>query len=256
MEKVKEGDHVLLYDGRKRKFLVKAEYGRQLHTDKGIIELGELVDRIYGTKIKTHLGKEFYILKPNFEDLVYGLFERKTQVLYPKDIGYMIVKAAISNGSRVVEAGTGSGVLTAFLARAVAPDGKVYSYEVREEYIELAKRNLARVGLSESVVLKNKDVTKGIEEVEIDAVFLDMPNPWEVIPSAFHSLKHGGVFLAFVPTVNQMEKTAIRLREEGFHFVECVELMLRNYRVSVIEGVRPSTLGIRHTGYIISARKP
>jgi len=252
---VREGDYILLYDG-KRRFLIKVRSGELFHTDKGVLNLTEAIGLSYGDAVETHLGKVFHIIRPNFEDLVYNLFDRRTQVLYPKDISYIIFKSSISNGSIVVEAGTGSGFLTAFLARAVAPEGKVYSYEVREEYVELARRNLSKLGLDRYVVFKNKDVLKGIEERNVDAIVLDMPVPWEVAPLAFDSLRSGGAFVAFVPTVNQMERTVIALRDRGFCFVEGVELMLRSYRVSRREGVRPSQLGMRHTGYIISARKP
>ncbi len=252
---IKRGDYVLLYLDPKRKFVVRVEEKGKLETDKGIIRLGEVIGKRYGDSVKTHLGVDFRIIKPNLVDIVYNSFERRTQVMYPKDIGYVILITGIGPGSKVVEAGTGSGFLTAFLASYVRPNGHVYSYEVRKDFLELARSNLEKVGLLNYVTLKLKDITEGIDESDVDAVVLDMPTPWKVVLHAFNSLRSGGTFVAFMPTINQVEKTVAELRRNKFVEITALEILLRSYKV-VIGETRPETLMIAHTGYIVHARKP
>ncbi|RLE64554.1 MAG: hypothetical protein DRJ49_01100 [Thermoprotei archaeon] len=252
---VREGDIILLYRSLKRKFVVKVEKGRDIHTDLGVIRLSNVIGLPYGSRVKTHLGEEFILLKPSILDAVYIGFKRKTQVIYPKDAAYIILTASVSSGSRVVEAGTGSGCLTAILAYLVKPTGRVYSYEVREEFLEVAKENLNSVGLLDYVELKLKDIRKGIDEDQIDAVILDLPDPWNVVEHARKCLRSGGVLVAFLPTINQIERTSIVLRDLGFIDICVVELLLREYRVER-DSTRPKTLMVGHTGYIVSARRP
>lgn len=251
---INKGDFVLLYLNKKRKFLVKAEEKR-FGTDKGIIDLGEIIGKKYGIHIKSHLGYEFIVTKPNIIEIIYNAFKRKTQVLYPKDVGYIILTSGVGPGSRVVEAGAGSGFLTAILAYYVRPNGHVYSYEIREDLIELVKENLSNIGLLEYVTLKHKDITKGIDESDVDAIILDMSMPWKVVRHAYSALKNGGVFVAFLPTINQVERTVEKLRESNFIEINAIEIFLRNYKVAKGE-TRPETLMIAHTGYIVHAKKP
>ncbi|RLE81816.1 MAG: hypothetical protein DRJ36_01035 [Thermoprotei archaeon] len=245
----------MLYFDSKRKFIVEVEPGSTLHTDMGVVELGELIGKDYGCRLKTHLGIEFVVVRPALWQVVYLGFKRKTQVLYPKDVGYMLLMSSISPGSRVVEAGVGSGFLTAFLASIVRPNGKVYAYDISPTYIKLATTNLKKANLIGYVCLKQKDITQGIDERDIDAVVLDMPTPWLVTEHAFNSLRNGGIFIAFVPTVNQLERTVLVLREKGFIEIEAVENIQRTYKVKKGE-TRPRNIVIAHTGYIIVAQKP
>ncbi len=253
MEIIRAGDEVLIYLDGRRTYLVRVEGERRLHTHKGYLNLGELIGKPYGSPISSSLGVGFYALKPLIRDRVLKA-ARRTQVLYPKDIGYLLVKVGIGPGCRVVEAGTGSGALTCALANAVRPDGRVYSYDVRPELQRVAAENIERAGLKPYVELRVGDVTERVDEEEVDAVVLDMATPWLVVPGAHRALAGGGVFASFSPTIEQVMKTVSSLRAQPFVEVETVELIMR--RINVEENrTRPETLMIGHSGYITTARK-
>ncbi|MCX8204163.1 MAG: tRNA (adenine-N1)-methyltransferase [Candidatus Nezhaarchaeota archaeon] len=251
-ELIGKGDDVLLYLDERRKFLIKVE-DRVFHTHKGLVDLSKLVGKPYGTVIKSSLEVSFVALKPTICDYMYKL-SRKTQVLYFKDVALIILRLGIGPGSRVVEGGTGSGALASALAFYVRPHGKVYSYDVRGDVLEVARRNLARAGVLDHVELRHADLSQGIEEEDVDAVVLDLASPWEVVPHAYRALKGSGGLASFSPTVNQVERTVKVLREEGFVDIEVVECLLRGLKVE--EGAtRPHSFMVAHTGYIVFARK-
>jgi len=248
-----EGEDVLLYLDQKRTFLVKVEKDKSFHTHKGFIQLNDLVGREYGTSIISTLGVEFVALKPTLRDYIFKA-HRKTQISYPKDIALILMFSGVGPGSRVVEAGTGTGALTSALAFYVKPTGRVYSYEIRPEFAEIALKNLKRAEVSKWVELKNKDVIEGINEEEVDAVILDMATPWLVVPHAYSALKGSGALVSFSPTIDQVVKTVEALKENGFVAIETVESLMR--RMQTERGkTRPQTLMTGHTGYITFARK-
>jgi tRNA (adenine57-N1/adenine58-N1)-methyltransferase len=162
--------------------------------------------------------------------------------------------SGIGPGSRVVEAGTGTGALTTALAHYVQPKGHVYSYEVRGEFAETARKNLQRASLLSLVELKNKDITLGIDETGVDAVVLDLATPWLVIPHAYASLKGSGTLVSFSPTMDQVVKTVEALTENGFIDIETIECLMRGMQTERGK-TRPETLMTAHTGYITYARK-
>lgn len=252
-ELIREGDHVLLYLDRRRTYLVKVEKEKNFHTHKGFVKLDNLIGKNYGTKIKSNLNVEFVALKPVLRDYILKSF-RKTQIMYPKDIALTIMFSGIGPGSKVVDAGTGSGALTTALAHFVKPKGHVYSYEVREKFVEIAKKNLTRSGLIDFVKLKNKDVIAGIDESDVDAVILDLATPWLVIPNAYTALKPSGTVISFSPTIDQVVKTVEALKENSFVDIETVECLMRGMQTERGK-TRPHTLMTGHTGYITSARK-
>ena len=252
-ELIQEGDHVLLYLDRRRTYLVKVEKGKNFHTHKGFVQLDMLIGKNYGTRIKSNLNVEFVALKPILRDYIIKSF-RKTQIMYPKDIALTVMFSGIGPGSRVVEAGTGTGALTTALAHFVRPNGCVYSYEIREEFLKIAEKNLKRSGLTAFVKLKKKDVTVGIEEKNVDAVILDLATPWLVVPHAYNTLKPSGTIVSFSPTIDQTVKTTEALKENGFVNIETVECLMRGMRVERGK-TRPQTLMTGHTGYITHARK-
>lgn len=250
---IKEGDYVLLYLDDRRTYLVRAERGKILHTHKGFIKIDDIIGREFGVRVKSHLGVEFIAFKPNIRDYVLKSM-RGTQIIYPKDIALIILYGNIRPGSHIVEAGTGVGALTMALASYVRPDGKVYSYEIREEFLKIACKNLERAGVLEYVELKNRDITQGIDEIDVDAVVLDMATPWLVVPHAYKALRGGGSFISFSPTIDQVVKTVEELKAYGFAYIETVECLVRRIRVETGK-TRPETLMVGHTGYITFARK-
>lgn len=214
--------------------------------------MSDVVGKRYGQKVESSTGFKFYILRPTTYDYILR-FARHTQILYVKDMALLMSYTDISPGKRVVEAGTGSGALTAMLASHVKPDGMIYTYEIRPEFHEKAKKNLNRIGLAEYVQFINKDIANGIDEQEVDSVILDLATPWLVIPKIHESLKGGGTFASFSPTIDQVMKTVEALKREGFIRIETVECILR--RITVEPGkTRPETLMIGHTGYLTFAR--
>ena len=253
MSSIGEGDDVLLYLDRRRTYMVRIEGGKQFHTHKGYVDLGDLIGKPYGSPVTTSLGVTFHALRPLVRDRILKT-DRRTQVLYPKDIGFLLLQLDVASGSRVVEAGTGSGALTLALANSVRPDGRVYSYEINPRFQKVAAGNIERAGLMDYVELKEGDVTLGIEEESVDAVVLDMATPWVVVPHAYGALAGGGVFLSFSPTIEQVMKTVSALDEHPFLDVSTIELILRNITVAENK-TRPQTQMLGHSGYITTARK-
>ncbi|MGB9853554.1 MAG: tRNA (adenine-N1)-methyltransferase [Candidatus Bathyarchaeales archaeon] len=252
-QNISEGDYVLLYLNQRKTYLVRVEHGKTFHTHKGFVKFDDLIGRAYGETVSSSLGVRFTVLKPLLRDYILKSV-RKTQITYPKDIALIIMFSGIGSGSRVVEAGTGTGALTTALAHYVRPNGKVYSYELREEFLKTAEKNLKRAKLADFVELKNRDVTAGIEERDVDAVILDLATPWLVVSHAYASLKSSGTIVSFSPTIDQVVKTVEALEEENFVDVETVECLMRGMQVERGR-TRPQTLMTAHTGYITFARK-
>jgi len=252
-EKIGEGDYVLIYLDSRRTYMIKAETGKTFHTHKGYLKLDELIGKEYGESIKSSLGMQFITLKPALTDYIMKS-SRNTQITYPKDAALIVMFSGIGPGSRVVEAGTGTGALTTALAHYVGPTGKVYTYELRSEFQKNAAKNLERSKLIDFVEMKSGDVTLGIEERGVDAVILDLAVPWLVVPHAYEALKPSGIIVSFSPTIDQVVRTTEALRENGFVFLETVECMMRGMQVERGK-TRPQTLMTGHTGYITHARK-
>jgi tRNA (adenine57-N1/adenine58-N1)-methyltransferase len=179
--------------------------------------------------------------------------KRNTQIMYPKEIGYILVTMGIGPDKHVLEAGTGSGSMTTALAYLVGPNGRVTSYEVRPEMQRLAIKNLERVGLAERVTFKLGDIKDGFEERDIDAVFLDVPNPYDYMAQVKAALKPGGPFGTILPTTNQISTLLVALKREHFAFIEVCEIFLRFYK-AVPERLRPTDRMVAHTGYLVFAR--
>jgi tRNA (adenine57-N1/adenine58-N1)-methyltransferase len=252
-QKIRKDDYVLLYLSQQKTYMVKVEKGKTFHTHKGFIKFDDLIGKEYGSRVLSSLGVEFVALKPLLRDYIMKSV-RKTQITYPKDTALIVMFSGIGPGSRVVESGTGTGALTTALAHYVKPDGKVYSYEIREEFLKTAKKNLKRAGLIDLVELKNKDVIAGIDEIDVDTIILDLATPWLVVPHAYAALKPCGTLVSFSPTIDQVVKTVEALKENSFVDIKTVECLMR--RMQTERGkTRPQTLMTGHTGYITFARK-
>lgn len=252
-QKIAQGDYVLLCLKHRKTYMVKVEAGKSFHTHKGFVKLDDLIDKEYGSVILSSLGFEFVALKPLLTDYVMKS-ARQTQINYPKDIALIIIFSGIGPGSKVVEAGTGTGALTMSIAFYVRPNGRVYSYEIRGEFIKIAEKNLERAGLREYAEIKNKDITVCIDETNVDSVILDLAVPWLVVPHAYTALKPSGTLVSFSPTIDQVVKTVEALRDSGFTGIESIECLMRGMQVERGK-TRPQTLMTAHTGYITFARK-
>ena len=249
---IEQGDLVFLYHDEKSNFLIKAE-DRTFHTDKGLIKLNTLVNKNFGDKVETNTEASFYLLKPYLYELIMKV-KRKTQILYPKDIGMILTRAHIFPGAKVIESGIGSGALTTALANFVRPNGKVYSYERNEEFLENAKKNLEKNGLDKYVEFNHLEVTDDFPQKEVDFVMIDIGSPWELIDAAYKSLKGGHRLATICPTFEQLTKTVFTLEEKGFINVETMEILLR--RILVRRGkTRPEQRMPSHTGWLVFATK-
>ena len=252
-QKIAEGDYILLYLTQRKTYLIKVEAGKSFHTHKGFIKFDDLIGRDYGSSVQSSLGVEFIALRPLLRDYIMKSV-RSTQITYPKDIALIVMFSGVGPGSRVVEAGTGTGALTTALAHYVKPDGRVYSYEFREEFLRTAEKNLKRAFLLDFVELKNKDITLGIDESDVDAVILDLATPWLIVSHAYNALKPCGTIVSFSPTIDQVVKTVEALSENGFVDVESIECFMRGMQVERGK-TRPQTLMTGHTGYVTFGRK-
>lgn len=252
METIAPDSFILVYRDRRRHWLIKPKDTPKLHTHLGILDVSALVGKEFGVQVETTLGDELLVLRPTIEDLIMKI-SRRTQVVYPKDLGLMMVKLAVHAGSRVVETGTGSGATTALLAYLVQPGGMVYTYDINPEFQENARKNLQRLGLSEFVSFKIGDSRQGFEEKGLDAGVLDVGDPWEVVASMKKALKPSAPMVAITPTTNQAERLVERMKEEGFAAIETVEIMMRHLEAR-LGMTRPSGIMIGHTAYLVFGR--
>jgi tRNA (adenine57-N1/adenine58-N1)-methyltransferase len=254
MDVAQENDLVLLIGQDRKQFVVRLRAGGQLQTHRGCINHDDLLGQSLGREIHSHLGYPFVILEPSTFDLIKQL-KRTTQIMYPKDIGYILLKLNIMPGSRVIEAGTGSGGLTLALARTVRPDGQVYSYELRPDILRLAQKNLESLGLVDCVELKLRDIVEGFDERDVDALFFDVRRPWAYLPQAVGALKDSGFFGSILPTTNQVAELVRALEaQQTFGHIEVEEVLVRPYK-AVPSRLRPMDRMVAHTGYLVFARK-
>jgi tRNA (adenine57-N1/adenine58-N1)-methyltransferase len=188
---VQPGDLVLLVGNDHKEFIILMEPGQVIQTHRGVLPHDTVIGTPWGETVKTHIGYGYIVLPPSLEQLIRSV-RRATQIIYPKEIGYLLMKMNIGPGTRIIEAGTGSGGLTLALGRMVQPDGHVYTYEARSDIQNLAQKNIAQVGLDRYVTFKLRDIAEGFDERDVDAVFLDVREPWEYLAQAHAALKGGG----------------------------------------------------------------
>lgn len=255
MKKIKQNNNVLFFYDDSKKWLMKVSRKQQFHTHVGIIDHKKVIGKEYGSAIKTNKGKVIYLLEPTVYDYVMKS-QRSTQIVYPKDLGYIAARTGLQSGHTIVEIGTGSGSLTTFLASIVKPRGHVYTYDVDENFMAIARKNIEKAGISKYVTMEKLDIKsiKKVPQTDADMVVVDLGDPWTVVPQARKMLKGSGYFVAICPTMNQLEKLASALRENDFFDLEFTEQIVRT--IEAREGkTRHSFRGIGHTTYVAFARK-
>ncbi|MEM4512959.1 MAG: tRNA (adenine-N1)-methyltransferase [Ignisphaera sp.] len=249
------GDKVLIYFDHKRRWITRIEKSKTFSCDRGKISLENIVGLSYGAKVKTSTNFDAYILKPLLIDHIEKGLKRVTQVIYPKDQGFIVLLLSLSPGLRVLEIGVGTGSTTVVLANFVRPTGHVYGYEVREEFLNVAKKNIEELGLQEYVTFKHRNACEGIDERDIDAALIDVGDPWNILDNLHISLKPSAPVVFFIPSMNQIEKLYKALIDHGgFIDIRCYEVLVREIKLSR-ESIRPANLMVGHTGYIMFARK-
>lgn len=248
-----EGCWTLLWLDPRRKYLFKVRRGFIQGSDKGVLRHDDIIGLRYGSVVELSSGYKAFILKPLLIDFLERGLTRKSQVIYPKDQGLMTILLGLAPGARVVEIGVGSAFTTIVLANIIGSEGKVYAYEVRSDMLEVARRNLESMGLLDRVVLHRKDAREGIEEEGVDAIVVDIPDPWSIINHACATLKPGRPIVFFVPSINQVERLLKALETSCLIDVRVYEVLLREYTTEP-DSLRPLTRMIGHTGYIVFAR--
>lgn len=253
MSLVQAHDPVLLISERGKHYLVFVDPGDSWCTNRGRLPYEEIIGHPYGQVKATHLGQRFLILRPTISDLIQYL-KRTTQIVYPKDAARLVMEMDLQDGAQMIEAGTGSGGLTLAFARAVAPSGRIFSYEIRPEHQRIARRNLEKLNLLSYVDLKLRDAAEGFDETGVDAVFLDVRDAASLIPVAEAALTESGIFATLQPTVNQVSEVLQALEAGNFVDIRVEEIFIRPWK-SVPDRLRPADRMIAHTGYLIFARK-
>jgi len=257
-EKVKENDLIFLILDNKRRWLVQVKAGGSFHTHRGIIEFDEIIGKNYGTVIFSKpyetQGYKFFVLKPMPSDYVLHM-TRKTQIIYPEDAGLILLYSGIGPGSRVIEAGCGSGALTCILGNYVRPSGHIFSFDIREKSLKNARKNVERAKLENFVSIEfGNIITDDLNLKDVDSVVLDLAEPWNAIEKVMSYLKLSGTFVSFSPTIEQVKKTTFALRDNNFIEINTYELIKRKIQVKK-NATRPEGRMVGHSGYLTFGRK-
>lgn len=250
------GDPCLLFDRKERRYLIELIPGAEFHNHQGVLPHDDIIGTVEGTTLETSLGRKLTALRPRLADFALKM-PRGAAVVYPKDVGAILVWADIRPGDMVVEAGTGSGALTMALARAVGERGSVVSFEIREDHGELAAKRIRGFfgAIPPQVDLRIGAVEEGLAQLRPDRIVLDLPEPWHSVPVAAEQLAPGGIFCCYLPTVPQVQEVREQLDRAGaFLDVMTFEVLMREWTVGG-RSVRPNHRMVGHTGFITVARK-
>lgn len=247
------GERVLLLDTKRRRHLVVLQAGGAFHSHAGIVAHDDLIGAPEGTRVRTTMGARLTAVRPTLAEYVLEM-PRGAQVIYPKDLGAILVHADVFPGARVLESGVGSGALTMTLLRALGPDGHVLGYEIRDDFAGRARRNVeAFLGPDVPLTVEVRDVYEGIEATDLDRILLDLPEPWRVVPHAAGALTRGGILCAYLPTILQVATLRAAIAESEFGMAQTFEVLHRTWHVEG-QSVRPDHRMVAHTGFLTVAR--
>jgi len=244
------GERVLLVDPKQRRYLVTLQPGAQFHTHNGILAHDDVIGQQEGSTVGATTGRRFVVVRPTLAEVVLKM-PRGAQVIYPKDLGAILLAADIGPGMRVLEAGVGSGALSMALLRAGA---SVVGYEVRADFAAGARANVATwTGPDAPYRVEERDVYEGIEEHGLDRIVLDLPEPWRVLGPAREAMRPGGILLAYLPSITQVATLRAAMAEGPFGMAETSEVLRRTWHVEH-RSVRPDHRMVAHTGFLTTAR--
>ena len=251
------GENVIFFDRKQRRYLKRLRPGAMVRVRDGTIEADRLIGLAEGSRVRTSLGDEFLVLRPTYAEIVPRL-PRSAQVIYPKDTAMILLVGDVQPGAAVLEAGVGPGALTMALLRAVGSEGRLTSYELREDFARMARENVTRFLRPDGAPnwnLEIRDVTAGIDERDLDTVVLDFPEPWRALDAVAEALRPGGVFVGYLPTVLQVKTLVDTLQaHRSFDAIETFETLLRPWHVAGAS-IRPEHRMIAHTAFLITARR-
>jgi tRNA (adenine57-N1/adenine58-N1)-methyltransferase len=252
------GERVLLVDAKARRYLITLVEGATFSTHAGVLPHADLIGRDEGILVRTTHGARLRAVRPTLSDFILKM-PRGAQVVYPKDIGPILVLADVFPGARLLEAGVGSGALSMALLRAVGPEGSVVGYELREDFAAKAARNVESfLGPDQPYRVEIRDVYEGIDADHIplgglDRIVLDLPEPWRVVKHAIGALSPGGILVSYLPTVGQVARLREELDGSPFGLAETLEVLQRSWHVEG-QSVRPDHRMVAHTGFLTAAR--
>ncbi len=257
---LKTNDLVILSSPRGRRKLVRIEEGKNFESQDGILYAESLIGANFGDEVYTNKNFPFWLQKPSLFDLIMGI-KRQTQIMYPKDMAYIMMKLSVGEGSTIIEAGSGSGGFTLALSWTSGKTGKIHSFEAREEFHKLAQKNVAWAGLGENVHFHHRDIANGfgLEDPNIlnnekaDGLFLDVRTPHEYLDSALEVLKPGSPIAFLLPTVDQVSKLLFALEKKEFEDTEVCEILVRPWK-PVPDRLRPADRMSAHTGFLVFTR--
>jgi tRNA (adenine57-N1/adenine58-N1)-methyltransferase len=252
---LRENEPVVFLDRKDREYLARLDKKRPIAIRGGKIAVEDLIGHDEGIAIRSSVNEPFLVFRPSLPQLIPNL-PRSAQIIYPKDIGPILLWADLFPGARVVEAGVGAGALSMALLRALGKEGQLISYELRADFAELAQQNISRYfGPAPNWTVKIGDVAAQLDESEIDRVILDLPEPWQVIERAWNVLRPGGILLCYLPTVLQVKSLVDALREDRrFACMETSENLMRFWHFKGMSA-RPQHRMVAHTGFLTSARR-
>jgi tRNA (adenine57-N1/adenine58-N1)-methyltransferase catalytic subunit len=247
---LRDGERVLLIDPKERRYLINLRTGSSFHTHVGIVAHDDVIGAPEGSTILGSTGRRFLVVRPTLSDTVLKM-PRGAQVIYPKDLGAILIEADIAPGMRVLEAGVGSGALSMALLRAGAD---VVGYELREDFATHAQANVAALlGKDAPYRVELRNVYDGIEERGLDRILLDLPEPWRVLPHATEALRPGGILCAYLPSINQTSQLRNAMEQSSFGMASTLEVLHRTWHVET-RSVRPDHRMVGHTGFLTTAR--
>lgn len=249
----KYGELIILVTPKGKRSLRRLMENQDVHGEGGVIKAAQLVEAEFGDEVLTHQGVPYRLKKPTLYDLVRGI-KRHTQIIYPKDIGYICMRLGVGNGTKVIEAGSGSGSLTIAMSWFSGDKGHVYTYEAREEFYNLVKKNLEWAGVGHNVTQYNRDIAEGFEQTDADALFLDVRTPWEYLDQVAAAVKPGASLAFLLPTVDQVSKLLYGLERGPFDDVEVEEIFTRRWKTTP-DRLRPEDRMVAHTGFLVFARQ-
>ncbi len=256
LDRFQDGEQALLIDQRGRRHLFSLRKGDTFHSDRGFVTHDAIIGQPDGSWVRTSRGTRYVALRPTLAEYVLDM-PRGAQVIYPKDLAMILFWADIYPGARVLEAGMGSGALTLALLRAVGPDGRVVSYEQREDFARRALANIhTRLGEVTNLIVRLTAVEEGLpDEQPVDRVVFDLPEPWRLVDRVARVLRPGGIFISYVPTILQSQQIAEALgRHPCYGLVETFETLFRPWNIDGLS-VRPFHRMVAHTGFLTVARR-
>ncbi|MCX6023758.1 MAG: tRNA (adenine-N1)-methyltransferase [Chloroflexi bacterium] len=253
---LRDGEVVLLVDNGEHRYMMVLGRGRSFQSHQGMLRHEAIIGQPEGVVLATNTGYPLAVLRPSLSEFVMKL-KRHTQIIYPKDLALILVMADLKPGLRVVESGIGSGALSVTVLRALAGQGELISYEIREEHATKALKNIAMLCPDAAHhTVKVQDIYQtGIEDRNVDRILLDLPEPWMVIPSAAEAMQPGGILFVYLPTVLQVHRVMEMLRADPqWAMLEVLESLVRPWH-SQDMSIRPEHRMVAHSGFLIFARR-